>query len=212
LLLNLIDLLLSLTLMQAAAIRHASTTLYSNLKLLFQWCLFAALAPASTRESRSWSGEWNVTVEIVAGCLSDPQVVRLLSVHVSTARAHTGADSAHALDLPGLQAPDISFWSAWEQGQLLAVGALKRLSPTHGEIKSMHTAEAARRRGIGSAMLQHIIDVARSSGMTRLSLETGSWAFFQPAVALYKRHGFVACAPFDTYRLDPNSMFLTRDL
>ena len=76
----------------------------------------------------------------------------------------------------------------------------------------MHTAEAARRRGIGSTMLRHIMDVARMSGMTRLSLETGSWDYFQPALALYKRHGFVACAPFDTYRPDRNSIFLTRDL
>jgi putative acetyltransferase len=151
-------------------------------------------------------------VEIVAGGLSDPQVVQLLSVHLSTARAQTAPESAHALDLSGLQAPEISFWSAWEQGQLLAVGALKRLSATHGEVKSMHTAEAARGRGIGSAMLRHIIDVARKSGMTRLSLETGSSAYFKPARALYTRHGFVACAPFDRYRLDPNSIFFTSDL
>ena len=151
-------------------------------------------------------------VKIVAGGLSEPQVVDLLSVHLSTARAQSARGSAHALDLSGLQAPDISFWSAWEQGHLLAVGALKRLSTTHGEVKSMHTAEAARRRGIGSAMLRHIIDVARISGMTRLSLETGSWDYFKPALALYQRHGFVECAPFDAYRPDPNSIFFTRDL
>jgi len=151
-------------------------------------------------------------VEIIAGGLSDPQVVQLLSVHLSTARAQTARGSDHALDVSGLQASEISFWSAWEHGQLLAVGALKRLSATHGEVKSMHTAEAARRRGIGSTMLSHIIDVARTNGMTRLSLETGSWDYFKPARALYTRHGFVACAPFDTYRPDPNSIFFTRDL
>jgi len=151
-------------------------------------------------------------VEIVAGGLADPQVVDLLRVHLSTARAQTAPGSVHALDLSGLKAPDISFWSAWEEGRLLAVGALKRLSTSHGEVKSMHTAAAARRRGVGSAMLQHIIDVARGSGMTRLSLETGSSAYFRPAAALYQRHGFVACAPFDTYRPDPNSIFFTREL
>jgi putative acetyltransferase len=109
-------------------------------------------------------------------------------------------------------APEVSFWSAWEEGNLLAVGAMKRLSKTHGEVKSMHTAETARRRGIGSAVLQHIVDAARHSGITKLSLETGSWAYFQPAVALYKRHGFVECAPFDGYKPEPNSIFLTRDL
>lgn len=151
-------------------------------------------------------------VEIVFGGLADPQVVHLLSVHVSTARAQTAPGSAHALDLSGLQAPEISFWSAWEQRHLLAVGALKRLSTIHGEVKSMHTAEVARRRGIGSTMLRHIIDVARMSGMTRLSLETGSSDYFKPALTLYQRHGFVECAPFDTYRPDRNSIFLTRDL
>ena len=151
-------------------------------------------------------------VEIVAGGLSDPRVVDLLSVHLSTARAQTAPESAHALDLSGLQAPEISFWSAWEEGRLLAVGALKRLTTTHGEVKSMHAAEAVRGRGIGSAMLRHIIDAARTGGMTRLSLETGSSAFFRPAAALYRRHGFVACAPFDTYRPDPNSIFFTREL
>jgi putative acetyltransferase len=151
-------------------------------------------------------------LKIIAGGLADPQVVRLLSFHLSNARAQTAPGSAHALDLSGLTAPEISFWSAWEEGNLLAVGAMKRLSNTHGEVKSMHTAEAARRRGVGSAMLQHIIAAARDSGIAKLSLETGSWAYFQPAVALYKRHGFVECAPFGDYRPDPNSIFLTRDL
>jgi putative acetyltransferase len=151
-------------------------------------------------------------LKIIAGGLAAPEVVRLLNVHVSTAHAQTAPRSAHALDIPGLMAPEISFWSAWEEGNLLAVGAMKRLSKTHGEVKSMHTAEAARRRGIGSAMLQHIVDAARDSGVTKLSLETGSSAYFQPAVALYKRYGFVECAPFDRYRPDPNSIFFTRDL
>jgi putative acetyltransferase len=151
-------------------------------------------------------------VKIIAGGLADPQVVRLLGVHLSNARAQTAPGSAHALDISGLMAPEVSFWSAWEEGNLLAVGAMKRLSKTHGEVKSMHTAETARRRGIGSAVLQHIVDAARHSGITKLSLETGSWAYFQPAVALYKRHGFVECAPFDGYKPEPNSIFLTRDL
>jgi putative acetyltransferase len=151
-------------------------------------------------------------LEIIAGGLADPRVVDLLSIHLTTAHAQTAPGSAHALDVSGLQAPEIAFWSAWEQGELLAVGALKHLSPTHGEVKSMHTAEAARRRGVGSTMLRHIIDVARSRGMTRLSLETGASDYFKPAVALYRHHGFVTCAPFDGYRPDRNSIFFTRDL
>jgi len=90
--------------------------------------------------------------------------------------------------------------------------ALKRLSHDHGEVKSMHTAKSQRGRGVGSMMLRHIIAAARKGGMSRLSLQTGSWDFFQPAVALYKRHGFVECPPFAGYVEDPNSIFLSLDL
>lgn len=149
---------------------------------------------------------------IVQGDLDDVRVVDLLRTHVTTARAATARCSAHALDVDGLRAPDITFWAAWEGEALLGVGALKRLTDEHGEIKSMHTAEAARRRGVGSAMLRHVVAVARARGMTRLSLETGSSAFFEPARALYRRHGFLECAPFADYVADPNSVFMTLDL
>jgi len=92
------------------------------------------------------------------------------------------------------------------------VAALKRLSAVHGEVKSMHTADSARRRGVGSALMLHIIAEARRAGLTRLSLETGSWAYFEPARAFYRRHGFRDCAPFAPYRPDPNSVFMTREL
>jgi putative acetyltransferase len=151
-------------------------------------------------------------LKIVAGGLDDPQVIRLLGTHLMNSRAQTAPGSAHALDLAGLRSSDLCFWSAWDGDDLLAVGAMKRLSQSHGEVKSMHTAEGARRRGVGSAMLQHIIDAARNGGIRKLSLETGSWPYFQPAVALYRRHGFVECAPFGDYRPDPNSIFMTRDL
>ena len=104
------------------------------------------------------------------------------------------------------------FWSAWDGDELVGVGALKRLDPEHGEIKSMHTAEAARGRGVGSSLLRHIMAHARTAGMKRLSLETGSWPYFLPARALYARHGFVECGPFGDYREDPNSIFMTTPL
>jgi putative acetyltransferase len=151
-------------------------------------------------------------LEIVAGGLDDPRVIRLLGIHFTSARAQTAPGSAHALDLAGLKSPEICFWSAWDGDDLVAIGAMKRLSDSHGEVKSMHTAVAARRRGVGSAMLEHIIAAARNRGIRKLSLETGSWAYFQPAVALYRRHGFVECPPFADYELDPNSIFMTRDL
>jgi putative acetyltransferase len=151
-------------------------------------------------------------MRIVEGDFSDPRVIALLQVHLTSARAATAVCSAHALDRAGLQSPDIGFWAIWEEGTLLGIGALKRLSPGHGEIKSMYTAERARRRGVASAMLRHIIATARASGMSRLSLETGSSDYFRPARALYSRHGFAECAPFGDYVLDPNSIFMTLDL
>jgi putative acetyltransferase len=148
-------------------------------------------------------------MRIVEGGLDDPRVVALLDTHVTRARAETARGSAHALDLTGLRAPDVTFWSAWEGDAVVGVGALKRLSADHGEVKSMHTAEAARGRGVGSALLRQIMATARARGMSRLSLETGSWPYFQPARALYARHGFTECGPFGDYREDPNSVFMT---
>jgi putative acetyltransferase len=149
---------------------------------------------------------------IITGGLDDPRVQALLEYHVTTARAATDRCSAHALDLSGLKADDVTFWSAWEGETLLGIGALQRLSATHGEVKSMHTAEAARRTGVGTAMLRHIIDAARDLGMTRLSLETGAPAYFAAARALYEREGFVECPPFGDYALDPNSVFMTIEI
>ena len=148
-------------------------------------------------------------MHIVEGGLDDPGVVELLHTHTTRARAETAPGSAHALDLSGLRAPEVTFWSAWEDDTVVGVGALKRLSADHGEIKSMYTAEAARGRGVGSAILRHIMAAARGHGISRVSLETGSWPYFAPARALYARHGFVECAPFGEYREDPNSVFMT---
>jgi putative acetyltransferase len=149
---------------------------------------------------------------IVNGGLEHASVRDLLEHHVRTARAETAPGSAHAFDLDGLRASDVSFWSAWDGNTLLGVGALKRLSPAHGEIKSMHTAQESRRRGVATTMLRHIINDARATGMRRLSLETGSWAYFDAARALYARHGFVECPPFGDYVEEPNSVFMTLDL
>jgi putative acetyltransferase len=151
-------------------------------------------------------------MRITQGDFSDPRVIDLLHTHLSRARAETGAGSAHALDLTGLQSPDISFWTIWDSDTLVGCGALKRLSADHGEVKSMHTTQSVRRQGVGSAMLRHIIATARENGLSRLSLETGSWAYFTPARALYAKHGFVECGPFTDYVLDPNSVFMSLDL
>lgn len=151
-------------------------------------------------------------IRITPGGLDDERVAALLRHHFTTSRAQSAPGSSHALDLSVLRAPDIGFWTAWEGETLLGVGALRRLSADHGEVKSMHTAEAARRRGVGATMLRHIVDEARKAGMTRLSLETGSWPYFRPAVELYRSHGFVECAPFGDYKPDPSSIFMSLDL
>ncbi len=151
-------------------------------------------------------------MKIIDGGLDDPRVVAILRHHHATCHAVTPAGSAHALDLSGLRVPAIRFWSVWDGETVLGVGALKRLSDDHGEVKSMHTTEAARRRGVGSAMVRHIVAAGRSEGLRRLSLETGSFDFFAPARALYARHGFVECGPFGDYRPDPNSTFMTLGL
>jgi putative acetyltransferase len=151
-------------------------------------------------------------MRITQGDLSDPRVVELLQLHLTNARAQTAPGSAHALDLAGLQSADIRFWTIWEDETLLGTGALKRLSHDHGEVKSMHTALAARRRGAGRAMLLHIVASAKECGMSRLSLETGSWEYFRPAQALYRSHGFVEGPPFADYVEDPNSVFMSLSL
>jgi len=151
-------------------------------------------------------------MKIIRGDINDPRVINLLQTHLTNARAQTAPGSAHALDYSGLQSPDVSLWTIWDGETLLGTGALKRLSADHGEVKSMYTVQSLRRKGAGSAMLRHIIANARAGGMLRLSLETGSWDYFLPARALYKRHGFVECLPFADYILDPNSVFMSLDL
>ena len=118
-------------------------------------------------------------------------------------------ESVHALDIERLRRPEITFWSAWEGSVLLGCGALKELDRQHGEVKSMRTPTALRRRGTGRAILVHMIGVARSRRYERLSLETGSMDAFMPARRLYESFGFTYCGPFDEYVEDPNSMFMT---
>jgi putative acetyltransferase len=151
-------------------------------------------------------------MKIRIGDTYDPRVIALLDYHYTTARAQTAPGSAHALDLSGLRAPDIAFWAGWDGETVVAVGALKTISASYGEVKSMHTLAAARRRGFAGCMLNHIVKQARVRGMARLSLETGSSDYFKPAVALYTAHGFVPCDPFEGYVEDPNSLFLTLEL
>lgn len=143
--------------------------------------------------------------------LVDPRIAGFLNEHLADMRAVSPPESVHALDLEGLRQPHIRFWSAWtDDGRTLAgTGALKRIDATHGEVKSMRTATHLRGRGVAGEILAHLLVQARARGWQRLSLETGSQPFFAPARALYARHGFVACTPFDGYIDDPHSFFMT---
>jgi len=144
--------------------------------------------------------------------LQGPEIRALLEEHLRNMYEVSPPESVHALDLAALQKPEITFWTAWSDGELLGCGALKALDRTHGEIKSMRTAMTRRRTGVGRAMLEHIVAEARGRGYERLSLETGSMEAFAPARHLYERFGFTYCGPFADYVVDPNSAFMTRVL
>ncbi|MGE4243444.1 GNAT family N-acetyltransferase [Ramlibacter sp.] len=144
--------------------------------------------------------------------LSRAGVIALLEEHLANMYELSPPESVHALDLSQLRAPGITFWTAWEGDLLLGCGALKELSPEHGEIKSMRTPKAIRRRGAGRAMLDHIVAEARSRGYRTLSLETGPQDGFLAAQSLYRSVGFEVCGPFGDYRLDPFSVFMTLEL
>jgi putative acetyltransferase len=120
--------------------------------------------------------------------------------------------SKHALDIEGLRSQDITFWTVYENDQLAGCAALKQLDATHGGIKSMRTAPGYRGKGIASGLLKHIITVSSGRGYHKISLETGSMAFFEPARKLYLNHGFQMCRPFAGYKEDPNSVFMSLSL
>lgn len=136
----------------------------------------------------------------------------LLECHLEFANLHSPPEDVHALDVDGLLDPAVTFYSYRLDGELLAVGAIKQLSAEHAELKSMHTAAQARGRGIGGAMLAHLVDTSRSRGVQRLSLETGTPAAFAPARAMYESAGFAPCGPFGDYVPSPYSTFMTLDL
>jgi putative acetyltransferase len=151
-------------------------------------------------------------VQIRVDDLSGPEVIGLLQEHMRAMESVSPPESRHALDVEGLRQPDIIFWSAWDGSELAGCAALKELDRRLGEVKSMRTASRYQRKGVASQLLQHLIAEAARRGYRRLSLETGSMEYFAPARQLYRRFGFEDCAPFGSYREDPNSVFMTREL
>jgi putative acetyltransferase len=144
--------------------------------------------------------------------LSRPAIHALLQEHLQDMRALSPPESVHALDLDGLRKPEVTFWTAWANGELQGCGALKELDARHAEIKSMRTASMHLRKGVARTLLEHIIAEARRRSYRRLSLETGSMEAFAPARALYAAFGFGYSRPFAGYVEDPYSVFMTREL
>src|SRR5262245_34822592 len=144
--------------------------------------------------------------------LTGPEIAALVAEHLASMREVSPPESSHALDLEELRKPDVTFWTIWQSGTLIGCGALKELDAGHGEVKSMRTVQGQVRKGVATLMLQQIIAEARRRGYRRLSLETGSMAYFEPARRLYRKHGFKDCPPFNGYVEDPNSVFMTLQL
>ena len=148
-------------------------------------------------------------------CLDDLQgaeIRELLQEHLRSMERVSPPESRHALDLTGLRRPEITFWTIWLGPTLAGCGALKELDQQHAEIKSMRTDYAHQRKGVASTLLRHMIGEAERRGYRRLSLETGSMDYFEPARRLYSSFGFMRCGPFDQYIEDPNSVFMTKEI
>jgi putative acetyltransferase len=148
-------------------------------------------------------------MHIIEDDLTGPEIRALLETHFAGMLANSPEGSCHFLDFEGLKGPGVTFWSVWDDTSLMGCGAVKELSPDHGEIKSMRTHADHMRKGAAAAMLEHIIATARTRGYRRLSLETGSGEAFDAAHGLYLRYGFEYCAPFGDYKEDPFSRFMT---
>ncbi|MGH8110000.1 MAG: GNAT family N-acetyltransferase [Arenimonas sp.] len=151
-------------------------------------------------------------MEIRIDDLSGPEIAALLQEHLQSMKQHSPPESVHALDMDKLRRPEITFWTAWQHGELLGCCAIKQLDARHGEIKSMRTSSRHLRKGVAATLLKHLVDEAFRRGYERLSLETGSMDAFAPARKLYADSGFEFCGPFAEYIEDPYSVFMTRKL
>ena len=148
-------------------------------------------------------------MDIRPGGLDHAQVQVLLRLHRDEALGSTPRENAHALDLDGLRAADVTFFTAWDGDVLLGMAALRDVGPGHLELKSMRTVPGALRRGVGRALLAHLVGEARERGATRLSLETGTAPMFEAANRLYEAAGFVDGPTFGGYPASPHNRFMT---
>lgn len=144
--------------------------------------------------------------------LSGAPTRALIARHLAGMHAHSPPESVHAFDVDRLRQPGVTFWSVWVDEEIAGCGGLRILDAERGELKSMRVADAFRGLGIGRAILEHLVAEARARGIRSLWLETGSALAFVPALQLYESAGFRRCGPFDDYRDDPFSVFMTREL
>ena len=164
------------------------------------------------RQTLGENGRVTISTAIRPGDLADERVLRLLTDHLTDMFATSPAESVHALDVSGLAVPEVTFWTIADDDGILGCVALKELDAEHGELKSMRTDAAARGRGVGARLLEHVLAESARRRYRRVSLETGTQEFFRPARTLYAKYGFQECGPFADYRLDPNSVFMTIEL
>ena len=150
--------------------------------------------------------------KIIEGNFDHPEVNELLKKHFIELKAASPEESTHVLDIPGLKDPSIKFWSLWENGKLIGCGALKFLDKDHGEFKSIRVHDDFRRQNIGMKLIQHLVIEARKLNLKRISIETGSGKFFEPARKLFKKCHFKPCGPFAHYKIDPNSLYYTKQI
>ncbi len=144
---------------------------------------------------------------IIEDDLTGEAIQELLRIHAEDMLISSPEGACHFFDLEGLQAPDVTVWSIWDGDSLAGCGALREIDASHGEVKSMRTADAHLGRGVGRQMLRHIVDTGYRRGYERISLETGSSPRFDAAINLYESYGFVRCHPFDTYEANDFSVF-----
>ena len=151
-------------------------------------------------------------IKSVEGNFDNPEVNELLTKHFIELRAASPEGSAHVLDIPGLKIPSIKFWSLWENEKLFGCGALKFLEKGHGEFKSIRVHDNFKKKGNGIKVINHLIEEAKKLDIKRLSIETGAGDFFIPARKLFNKCNFLPCEPFAHYKLDKNSIYLTKQI
>ncbi len=148
-------------------------------------------------------------MKIIIDDLTGSEIADLLEYHLADFRKNTPG-CVHALDIKALQKPEITFWSAWENDELLGCCALNELDGSHAELKSMRTSPNHLRKGVARKLLEHVIDVAKDRNYQRISLETSHT--FLPAIELYKHFGFIVCEPFSDYTHDPESLYMSLNI